>query len=225
MRIIASEVNDKSKSLEFSWLPEEIKDSGGNVLFANYTMLDRGELARPSGNSLRKISWSGRFPGESRKGAVFLAGEWRDPLECDACLKRWQKKRKLISLTIEDTGISAFKCYLSEYQSTYSGGFGDLEYSLEWTAYQYISVEVLKKKTPSKPASKRPSKTAAAYTVKAGDTLWAIAAKHLGKATRWKEIYTLNKSVIEAAAKKRGFSSSNNGNRIWPGTRLKLPKK
>lgn len=225
MRIIACEVNDSSKVLEFCWLPSEIKDSGGNIQFANYTMLDRGELARPSGNSLRKISWTGRFPGEARKGASYLTGEWTDPLECDAVLKRWQEKRKLISLTIEDTNISQFKCYLSDYSSTYSGGFGDLEYQAEWTAYRYVFVEALNKKTSSKDTVKRPAKETAVYAVKSGDTLWDIAAKHLGKGTRWKEIYTMNKTVIEAEAKKRGFSSSDNGNRIWPGTRLKLPKK
>lgn len=61
------------------------------------------------------------------------------------------------------------------------------------------------------------------YTVKAGDTLWDIAARYLGSGTRWGEIYALNKTHIEAEAKKRGISIYPRGWAIWPGLRLKLP--
>ena len=36
------------------------------------------------------------------------------------------------------------------------------------------------------------------YTVKAGDCLWNIAKKELGNATRWTEIYQLNKDKIKS---------------------------
>ena len=63
------------------------------------------------------------------------------------------------------------------------------------------------------------------YTIKSGDTLSRIAQKKLGKASRYPEIYKLNKSKIEAAAKKHGRKSSNNGHWIYPGTKLTIPKK
>lgn len=62
-------------------------------------------------------------------------------------------------------------------------------------------------------------------TIKSGDTLSRIAQKKLGKASRYPEIYKLNKSKIEAAAKKHGRKSSNNGHWIYPGTKLTIPKK
>lgn len=65
--------------------------------------------------------------------------------------------------------------------------------------------------------------SAGSYTVKKGDCLMYIARKELGDGTRWKEIYSLNKKVIEAEAKKRGRKSSSNGHWIYPGTELKLP--
>lgn len=64
---------------------------------------------------------------------------------------------------------------------------------------------------------------AGSYVVKKGDCLMYIARKELGDGTRWKEIYSLNKKVIEAEAKKRGRKSSSNGHWIYPGTELKLP--
>ncbi|MFM9811594.1 N-acetylmuramoyl-L-alanine amidase [Streptomyces scabiei] len=52
---------------------------------------------------------------------------------------------------------------------------------------------------------------AATYTVRAGDTLWSIAASKLGDGARWREIATLNQ-LADADA-------------IVPGQTLKLPKK
>lgn len=62
------------------------------------------------------------------------------------------------------------------------------------------------------------------YTVKSGDSLWSIAKSQLNDGSRYKEIYTLNESVIEAAAKKHGRSSSSSGKWIYPGTVLSLPE-
>lgn len=54
----------------------------------------------------------------------------------------------------------------------------------------------------------------AVVTVRAGDTLSKIAQKHLGSAHRWRSIYELNKTVIGA-----------NPNKIYPGQKLKLPRR
>lgn len=62
------------------------------------------------------------------------------------------------------------------------------------------------------------------YKVKKGDTLLNIAKKELGDSTKRTEIYTLNKTVIENTARKRGKKSSSNGWWIFPGTILKLPQ-
>lgn len=77
----------------------------------------------------------------------------------------------------------------------------------------------VKKKT-TRPAKKTTTKT---YTIKRGDTLWAIAKKHLGNPLRYKEIYKLNKDIIEKTARRYGRKSSSNGHWIYPGTKIKLP--
>ena len=53
--------------------------------------------------------------------------------------------------------------------------------------------------------------TAAFYTVRAGDSLWAIAAAKLGSGGRWTEIVRLNQLRPPYA--------------IPAGTRLKLPRR
>lgn len=54
-----------------------------------------------------------------------------------------------------------------------------------------------------------------AYTVKYGDCLWNIAKKYLGDGTRYTELYTANKAVIDA--------HHGGPNMIWPGDVLKIP--
>ena len=82
-----------------------------------------------------------------------------------------------------------------------------------------------KAKTKKKKSSKKKKTASKTYTVKKGDCLWKISKKNLGKASRWKEIYKLNKSLIEKTAKKHETKSSSNGHWIYPGTKLILPKK
>ena len=63
-----------------------------------------------------------------------------------------------------------------------------------------------------------------AYVVKSGDCLWTIAKKFYGSGSKWRKIYTANKTVIENTAKKYGKSSSSNGHWIYPGTKLVIPE-
>lgn len=223
-----TEVNNSSSHIELDWLPSEIRDAGGNIIFATYTLLDRGEVTRPIGNEVRKISWDSMFPGMARAGMPILDADWMDPMEYDDKIKLWKSDRKLLCLTITGTNISQFKCYVETYESSHSGGFGDLYYSISLVEYERINVETVpktSKKTPVKNNPKRPASSSKTYKVVSGDSLSKIAAKKLGKASRWKEIYNLNSKTIEDVAKKKGFKSSNNGNRIWPGTVLKLPSR
>ena len=48
---------------------------------------------------------------------------------------------------------------------------------------------------PEKPAE--PQQPAGSYTVKAGDSLWSIAQKHLGTGTKWEVIYKANQDLLQ----------------------------
>ena len=67
------------------------------------------------------------------------------------------------------------------------------------------------------------SGVASSYTVKAGDTLWAIAKKYYGSGTQYPKIYEANVNLIESTAKAHGKKSSSNGHWIWPGEVLTIP--
>lgn len=105
-----------------------------------------------------------------------------------------------------------------------------LEYR-QWGAKKLVIKKSKKKTSGKKTATKKkarktkdPAKT---YTVRKGDCMLGIAKKQLGSASRWKEIYNLNKSTIESWAKKYGHKSAIEGTGCWifQGEKLKLPKK
>lgn len=96
---------------------------------------------------------------------------------------------------------------------------GDLIISVKLKQYRPFSAKQIKIDTSKgtgttkkgRDASSSPS--ASSYTVKRGDSLWAIARTYLGNGARYKEIFNLNKDKIK------------NPSLIYPGQVFKLPKK
>jgi len=79
--------------------------------------------------------------------------------------------------------------------------------------------------TPSPSPSPAPVATVAArtYTVRGGDTLWAIAGDFYGNPNLYPQIYAANAAVIEQTAQAHGFASSDAGHWIFPGEVLVIP--
>jgi nucleoid-associated protein YgaU len=72
-----------------------------------------------------------------------------------------------------------------------------------------------KKETPTKPKDE-------SYTVKKGDTLWAIAGRfYKGKNTDWRRIWEANKDML---IKRDRRNASDHGHWIYPGQKLRIPK-
>ena len=224
-------IKEKSgkRQIRIPWLPESIKYDSGGVTAASYNILNRGEVNIPTGNGLAKFSWEGIFPGVNRKKSSMQRGTAHAPSYYHKILEDWQNNKTALNIMMTGYPVN-MDVYLSKYEGTPGGGFGDWEYAVEFTQSLQITVtsSTIKKdtsKTSSKDTTKRQTKTTTSYTIKKGDTLWGIAARFLGKGTRWKEIYNLNKSIIESTAKKRGLRSSNNGWWIFAGVKIQIPKK
>ena len=161
---------------------------------------------------------------------------WVEP---DTLIKRIEQCRDegtICNLLVTGTCIN-YSVYVSSFKGKYSGGLGDFYYDIEFIVAREIKIfntnelKIDTPSTPKRPAPKESSKKSTTgsktttYTIKSGDTLYRIAQSQLGKASRYPEIYNLNKSKIEAEAKKHGKKSSDNGHWIYPGTTLTIPKK
>ena len=220
--IYIKERNGKRK-IRIPWLPATIEYESGGVIVATYDILNKGPVEVPTASGLASIKWESQFPGKNRTDKSLMRGTWQAPSKYNDILDAWAKKGT--SLNVMVTGYPINKdVYVAAYSCKAAGGFGDLEYSIELKEELEIAV-LTKKKNKDSSKNNRKNKKHKTYTIKKGDSLWKIAKKKLGSGKKWKDIYKLNKSVIEKTAKKHGKKSSKKGKRIYPGTKIKLPNK
>lgn len=216
----------KSSGVRIPWLPAEIEVDLGELRSASYEILDLGEVNIPTGNNLGQFSWSGTFPGTKRKGSLpFIRGTIQDPKNYINKLNTWKKNGSKLKLIVTGTTINYY-VYCENFVFRHAGGYGDITYDITLKQRRDIVIKTVKKKTTnSKNKKKSTSTSTTKYKIKSGDTLWAIASKYLGSGARWKEIYNLNKTIIENTAKKYGRKNSDGGHWIYPGVTIKIPKK
>lgn len=219
---------DGSGEIQIPWLPEEIEFNANSKLMASYSILDAGEVRLPSGRNLRGFGWSSVFPGEGHSDLPFLRTEWQDPKTYQGILSRWLQEGTPLRLLITGTPVN-HDVYLESYRVNYSGGHGDYYYSVSFIEKRDIIIKGTKTaesgttiiaSTTKNATSASP--TSNTYTIKSGDTLWSIAKKELGDGKKYSTLYSLNKTIIEETANKRGYKGSDGGHWIFPGTVIKL---
>lgn len=218
-----------NRELRFPILPEEIQYKSGDTEFVTYDIMNRGEVAIPTGVGLARIGWKAEFPGEGRQDDPAIRGTWQAPKYFHDTLEDWKAKGTLLTIIVTGYPFN-FDVDMSTYEATPSGPFGDMPYTIELQEHRDITIKTEKveasSSSSSNSASQRPTTEATTYTIKSGDTLWKIAAmpKHYGDGSKWKLIYDANKDIIESTAKKCGYKSSDNGHWIFPGVKLTIPK-
>lgn len=180
------------------------------------------------GTTLESFFPSSNSPFYKRHGGT------RTPQECKALIKKWKDKGMIVRLIISDMDINLAMA-VNSFTTTHREGDDDIYFSLELIEYKTLNVPTVKVSTKvkssiikrpatsSKKATSSGSAGGRTYTIKGGDTLWAIATRYYGSGTQYMKIYNANKSTIESAAKSHGRSSSQNGHWIWAGTTLTIP--
>ncbi len=207
--------------IALSMLPEKTKRKA-STKFQSYDIINVGEVKVPRGTKLLTFSWDGIFPGAGRKNYSFVKSHfWMEPKELEGIFERWRKNGTTLILMVTETFINHEVC-VSDFTATNSGGAGDVSYSVTFTEAKEIKVYTTSElnikpsaKTNETSSATRPAPAAASattYTVKSGDSLWAIAKQYLGDGSRYNEIYELNKDTI-----------GSNPNLIYPGQTFTLP--
>ena len=216
------------RQITIPWLPDEIDFQSNQTRFASYDILDKGTIKIPTGANIHSYSWKGVLPGEGHKNSPLQRGEWQNPLKIQSLWSHWREYGTPLRLLIIGTPVN-HDVYLEDYDVTYTGAFGDYEYSVSFIEARDIAMKLSSFAstsfvgTPGILGKRARSKSEIInYTSVKGDTLWSIAQRFLGDGSRWEEIYEANQWIIETVVKNNGFPSSQHGQLLLPGTWLEF---
>lgn len=212
-----------SREIRVPWLPEKINYKSGGIVKASYDIMGKGPVEVHTGTGLSEFSWESVFPGKYRTDTSMLRGSWQSPFTYHSILEDWRQKGTPLVLLVVGYPIHK-NVILDDYNGNPAGGFGDIEYDLNFIEDRDIVIQPSKDKTSAPAPKERAATKTTSYTIKKGDNLWKISKNILGEGSKWKTIYDANKDIIEKTAKKYGKKSSDNGHWIYPGVTLTIPQ-
>ena len=166
--------------------PERITCQTGNRI-QTFNVIELGEISLPRGRVPTRFSFEGFFPGEVRKNSPMVKG-WGSPKDIVEQLTAWRNEGVKLRLLVTETPINHDVYFDGNggFEYEFRGGHGDCWYIMRFVEARNLTETRVR---PALPILKT-------YTVKPGDTLWAIAKKTLGDGSRWREIYNNNVDVI-----------------------------
>jgi len=115
--------------LQFPMLPEEIAIRTGTI-FQQYTVIALGDIKLPAGDELRRFSWNGMLPGQSRQGEPYVTG-WISPDYIHTMITSyWMSNRSKLRLLITNSPVN-MNVYIEKFDMELSGGHGDYRYEID----------------------------------------------------------------------------------------------
>lgn len=211
--------------------PESIKvAAGGKTTTSDIEKL--GTVIHKGRRDAITVSWSSFFPAIfSDSYCSCTANEYKTPKEMNDWIIGLMEAKDPLHLVMSGSamGLNIY-AVITKYTAQEDGGDpGTITYSIEMKEYRSVTISKYKKNSKGKKkkktskkrvSNKQKSKT---YTIKNGDCLWNIAKQYYGNGAQYTKILSANRSTLDAAAKKHGHSSCNNGNLIFAGTTIKIP--
>lgn len=201
--------NNNEDILRLPVLPSSFGIQGTNAnSTVNINSLGEINLIGKVGLSVIKIE--SFFPAQEYPFAQYVNAP--KPYECVKLIDKWRASGKPIRLIITDTPIN-LPCAIESFDYTQKDGTGDVHFSLGLKQYRFLKSPLSDSaktsggavvKVPSTIRESKPiPKT---YSVKKGDTLYAIAKKVTGAGENYKVIASTN--------------GIKNPDKIYPGQKL-----
>ncbi len=230
---------DGSDVLTFPITPGELTYKQGSKN-ETVTLISEGEVNIPKPPSLFEIEFEARFPMVKYPYSREV-GDFQGYFDKFKELKEKRKHFNFIvirdSLRNKRSWETNVNVLLEDFEIKENADEGD-DVLITFKLKQYKEYGVKKIKVEGSNANPKTTSTSSqprstdnkaseseAYTVKSGDTLWAIAKKYYGDGSLYTKIYDANKNAIENDAKKHGKSSSSSGHWIYPNLVLTIPAK
>lgn len=208
------EIAGGGKTVVFPIAPDELRINGSARL-QTFGGLD-GDAELVTGATPDHYGWQSMMPGEDRKSLVnnALGGRWREPGDLLRILRAFKDTGRVVRLSISGTRVIKRQVKITTLENTYTGGHGDIGYTIEMVDHVDVTIDKKPKKkkrnkgdggylivgrdkdddekTDRKGGTLNADGKTVTYTVKPGDTLFELAARFLGKGSRWREIHDDN---------------------------------
>ncbi|MCY7531047.1 LysM peptidoglycan-binding domain-containing protein [Bacillus altitudinis] len=213
-------ISQGKEKLRFPVLPSELEITN-NVQNETVKVSSFGELTFIDVPSAKQVSFTSLLPKKYSPIAEYKSIP--SPENAIAKIERMMRSKKSVRLIVTGTKINMTCSIESFTHKEGSYDIGDREFTIELKEYKTASPRKIKRKKKAKQTKKkRPSKTPPKlYTVKKGDTLWAISGRFYGDSTKWRRIWNANKAAM---IKRSKLNIKQPGYWIFPGQKLKIPQ-
>jgi LysM repeat protein len=184
--------NNMAESLQLPIAPSSDQIvRGNNNTTVNITAA--GELGLIGKSKLATIALDSFFPAQEYDFCQYTG--FPAPYDCVKMIERWRQSGQPIRLIITETDIN-MAASIESFSYGEQDGTGDVYFTLELKEYRFITVPIVATTavaTASTSAITRQTKPVpTTYTVKKGDTLYAIAKKLTGNGSNYTTIATKN---------------------------------
>lgn len=204
--------NNREEELQLPVPPPDFTVVKGNINKTVTTSNVAGEinLLSKGEGKLAEITIASFFPAQEYYFCQYRG--FPEPYKCVEMIERWRKTGQPIRFIVTSTDIN-LPMGIESFEYGEKDGTGDVYFTLELKEYRFLKVagvQQLNKPEYTPPEVKKPitKQVPNTYTVKSGDTLWAIAKRLTGNGANYKQIAAKN--------------NIKNPNLIHPGQKLVL---
>lgn len=192
-------------------LPSEIKINSSSII-TSVNILRKGEVPIFTGANLQTGEISCFLPNQAYSFNEY--NDIKNPFSLALKFKEWCNIGQIVRLVITDDKNKFninFRVRITDFEYGQRGGSDDIDYTLKWKEYRPIIINKLnnnsntnstnKDKVDNSTTDKKEEQKQKTYTVKKGDSLWAIAQKYYGKGSEYPKIKNANSSKYPSLKK------------------------
>ena len=178
-----------------------VKPADFNVTVAHrntvVNVIQLGDINLLGKTGLREVSLSSFFPDRAYNFSINSAS--KEPIECVNQIEKWRNSGKPVRVIITD--VLNMEATIESFTWGERDGTGDIYYTMALKEYKKIKNKKSTATISAVPETTRETKdpdsnAGTTYTVKEGDSLWAISKKYYGDGSQYTKIYEANKDKI-----------------------------
>lgn len=133
------ESDDASRSVILPLSPATFPDSG-SAKTRSFDIIGSGPHSRPAGRAEKHFPLQGVLPGPARQGLPNVH-DWRPPADIVNQMTDWVDRSVALTLYLDTpAGIGQWPVYLSRYEFTRTGGYGDIAFDVEFVEWRTVTI-------------------------------------------------------------------------------------